>query len=111
MRKWFLILFALIAVAASAVSGLRETSAQKAPATPAKPSPTATIPEEDQVIKIETEAVNVLFTAQDKNRRLLTGLTAEDVKILENGQPQEIVAFSRQIDLPLHDRALPAAHP
>jgi VWFA-related protein len=100
MRKWFLILFALTAVTASAVSGLRETSAQKA-AIPGKPTPTPTIAEEDQVIKIETEAVNVLFTAQDKNRRLLTGLKAEDVRILENGQPQEIVGFSRQIDLPL----------
>jgi VWFA-related protein len=100
MRKWFLILFALSAVATSAITASRETSAQQTPAK-AKPTPTPTISEEDQVIKVETEAVNVLFTAQDKNRRLLTGLKAEDVKILENGQPQEIVAFSRQVDLPL----------
>jgi VWFA-related protein len=100
MRKWFLVLFALSAVAASAVTGLRETNAQQTPAK-AKPTPTPTVSEEDQVIKVDTEAVNVLFTAQDKNRRLLTGLKAEDIKILENGQPQEIVAFSRQVDLPL----------
>ena len=47
------------------------------------------------VIKIDTEVVNVLFTAQDKNRRLLTDLKQEDVKLLEDGQPQEIVAFSQ----------------
>jgi VWFA-related protein len=52
-------------------------------------------------VKVETDAVNVLFTAQDKNRRLLTDLKQSDVRIFENGQPQEITAFSRQIDLPL----------
>jgi hypothetical protein len=65
-------------------------------------NPTPTPPsEEDEVIKVETEAVNVLFTAQDKDRRLLLTLKPEDIKILENGQPQEISAFSKQIDLPL----------
>jgi VWFA-related protein len=65
--------------------------------------PTATPPvsDEDQVYKVDTEAVNVLFTAQDRNRRLLTNLKAEDVRIYENGQPQQVTAFSRQIDLPL----------
>ena len=50
---------------------------------------------------IDTEVVNVLFTAQDKNRRLLTDLKQADLKIYEDGQPQEIFSFSRQVDLPL----------
>jgi Ca-activated chloride channel homolog len=69
------------------------------------PSPTTTpTPEaenDDEPIKIDTEVVNVLFTAQDKNRRLLTELKKEDVKLVEDGQQQEIVAFGRQVDLPL----------
>lgn len=70
------------------------------------PSPTATpggepIEEEDEPIKIETELVNVLFTAQDSNRRLLTDLKKEDVRILEDGRQQEIFTFARQTDLPL----------
>jgi Ca-activated chloride channel homolog len=66
-------------------------------------SPTATPPpkEDDEVIKVDTDVVNVLFTAQDRNRRLLTSLKQEDVKILEDGKPQEITTFSRQVDLPL----------
>ncbi len=68
--------------------------------TTVKPSPTAT-PEEEEVLKIDTEVVNILFTAQDKNRRLMTDLKKEDVRILENGQAQEIVYFGRQVDLPL----------
>ena len=67
----------------------------------ATPTPTPVIEEVEGIIKVDTEAVNVLFTAQDKDRRLLLSLKPEDVRILENGQPQEISAFSKQIDLPL----------
>ena len=66
----------------------------------ASPSPTPPN-EDDEVIKIDTEVVNVLFTAQDRNRRLLTDLKQTDVRLMEDGKPQEIVAFSRQVDLPL----------
>ncbi|MCA1590751.1 MAG: VWA domain-containing protein [Acidobacteria bacterium] len=55
----------------------------------------------DEEIKIETESVNVLFTAQDRNRRLLINLKREDIKVLENGREQQIATFTRQIDLPL----------
>ena len=88
--------------------GLNYTNAQQLPTnkSSASPSPTVSptpeeILEDDEVIKVDTEAVNVLFTAQDKNRRLLTDLKQADVRILEDGQPQEIVEFTRQVDLPL----------
>jgi VWFA-related protein len=71
------------------------------PPTTSVPTPTPTPNPDDEIIKIDTEVVNVLFTAQDRNKRLLTNLKQEDVKILEDGKPQEITAFSRQIDLPL----------
>lgn len=76
--------------------------AQQAPQT-TSPAPTATPPieEEEEVVKVETESVNVLFTAQDRNRKLLLNLKPEDIRVLENGQPQTIVSFTRQIDLPL----------
>jgi len=72
-----------------------QTSAQAAP------TPTPTPDPDDEVIKIESDVVNVLFTAQDKNRRLLTDLKDADVALFEDGKKQDIVAFSRQIDLPL----------
>lgn len=67
------------------------------------PPPPLVAPEEDDddIIRIDTEIVNVLFTAQDTKRRLLTDLKEEDVRILEDGQPQEVTAFYRQVDLPL----------
>src|SRR5688572_9694432 len=75
--------------------GAQEKSAAKPVAKPTPPD------EEDEVFKVETESVSVLFTAQDKMRKLLTNLKQEDIKILENGQVQEVSAFSRQVDLPL----------
>lgn len=77
-----------------------QTANPAASATPT-PSPTPFEEEDDEVIKVDTEAVNVLFTAQDKNRRLLTDLKQSDIKILEDGQPQQIISFARQVDLPL----------
>ncbi|CAN5375663.1 hypothetical protein BH20ACI2_BH20ACI2_25560 [soil metagenome] len=65
------------------------------------PTPTPPVMDEDEVIKIDSEVVNVLFTAQDRNRRLLTSMRQEDIRVIENGQAQEVVAFSRQVDLPL----------
>lgn len=75
---------------------------QKSSASPTPPPrPTPDVVEEEEPINIDTEVVNVLFTAQDKNRRLLTNLKETDVKILENGQVQEISYFARQVDLPM----------
>ncbi len=104
-------ILALLSAAFSLVwlIGTTSADAQKTPPNPqtrtATPAPTVTPSptpiDDDEVIKVDSDVVNVLFTAQDKNRRLLTALAQGDVKLLENGQPQEIVAFSRQIDLPL----------
>jgi Ca-activated chloride channel family protein len=73
---------------------------QVPPKTTVTPTPPET-EEDNEVLKIDTEVVNVLFTAQDKNRRLMTDLRKEDIKLIEDGQAQEIVAFGRQVDLPL----------
>lgn len=78
--------------------------AQQMPPNPpisAAPTPPPTPDPDDEIIKIDTEVVNVLFTAQDRGRRLLTSLKQEDIKLFEDGKEQEISAFSRQIDLPL----------
>lgn len=99
--------FAFLAAALlfACLSGLSVADAQQTPPNPPakEPRPQSTPPpsEDDEVIKVDTDIVNVLFTAQDRNKRLLTGLKQEDVKIFEDGKPQEITAFSRQIDLPL----------
>ncbi len=91
------------AVSAMWLLGFSIADAQQMPPSPVSkvPSPTVTPTPDDEVIKVDTEVVNVLFTAQDHNRRLLTDLKQGDVRLLEDGKPQDVVAFSRQVDLPL----------
>ena len=56
---------------------------------------------QDDVLRVETDLVTTLFTALDSDRRFVTSLRAEDVRILENGQQQEISLFERETDRPL----------
>lgn len=103
-RSKFFLITAVLLFAGAALVGFDGASAQQQmPPSPQSkaPSPAVTPPEDDEVIKIDTEVVNVLFTAQDNNRRLLINLKKEDVRIIEDGAVQEIVDFSRQVDLPL----------
>jgi Ca-activated chloride channel homolog len=44
---------------------------------------------------------NVLLSATDKNRRFVTTLTAADVRLLEDGAPQQITYFQQQTETPL----------
>ena len=103
-RTGYLVIVAAVFSAGSLVVSY-SAGAQKMPPNPAAvnatPTPTPPIVDEEEVIKIDSEVVNVLFTAQDRNRRLLTTLRQEDIKVVENGQVQELTAFARQVDLPL----------
>jgi|KBSSwiStaDraftv2_1062776.scaffolds.fasta_scaffold172479_2 VWFA-related protein len=98
-------IFALLVLFALALSGFVGggvvDAQQTQPKPAAAPTPPEPIEEEDKVEKVDTESVNVLFTAQDRNRKLILTLKPEDIRILENGQVQPVSAFSRQIDLPL----------
>src|ERR1044071_2577122 len=72
----------------------------------ASPSPTPRKREElpqdsDEVVKVETNLTNIFFTAADKNKRFISDLKAEDIRVLEDGEPQEIFTFQTNIDLPL----------
>ena len=57
--------------------------------------------DQDDVIRTETDVTNLPFTAMDKQRRFITTLTAEDVKVFEDGVPQELFTFQRETDRPL----------
>ncbi len=65
------------------------------------PSPDEVILDEDDVVRVDTDLTNVLFTAIDRNRRFVTTLGQADVRVLEDGVPQEIFSFQRQTDRPL----------
>jgi Ca-activated chloride channel family protein len=84
-----------------------EQTPQTAPTV--QPTPEPTPPEkdaetvgDDEVLRVETDLTNVLFTAFDKKtKRFVTTLRQQDIRILEDGVPQEIFTFQQQTDIPL----------
>ena len=84
----------------------RRVTDSEAPVPSPTPTPTATPRDEltqdsDEVVRVETNLTSIFFTAADSNRRFINNLTKEDVRILEDGQPQEIFTFQQNLDLPL----------
>src|SRR2546428_927394 len=76
-----------------------EDAPQHAP-TPPKKEDEITLSSDD-VLKVETNLANVLFTASDKQKRFISTLKREDVRVLEDGVPQQVFTFQPNSDLPL----------
>ena len=57
--------------------------------------------QQDEVVRVDTNLTNIFFTAADKQKRFITTLKREDIRVLEDGVPQEIFTFQQNIDLPL----------
>ncbi|MCL4524787.1 MAG: VWA domain-containing protein [Acidobacteria bacterium] len=54
-----------------------------------------------ETIRVGVNLVNLYVTVRDKNKRILPDLTEEDFQIFEDGQPQKIDSFAREVNLPL----------
>lgn len=54
-----------------------------------------------QVLKVQTNVVNVYAVVKDKKGGLISGLNGSDFELTENGTPQTIRYFSRLEDAPL----------
>src|ERR1700694_1147190 len=68
----------------------------------ASPTPPVTKEEEsDEVVRVETNLTNIFFTAAYSNKRFVSNLRKEDIRVLEDGQPQEVFTFQQSTDLPL----------
>jgi Ca-activated chloride channel family protein len=77
-----------------------EAFAQGTPSQRPTPSPTVSpsppkISEEDEVVKVETELVNLNVRVVDRNNRPIAGLRQGEFKIFEDGVPQRIEFFSQ----------------
>ena len=68
--------------------------------TPPKKDDEVTLSGED-VVRVETNLTNIFFTASDKQKRFVSTLKREDIRVFEDGVPQEIFTFQQNIDLPL----------
>ena len=101
-----LLVSVLLCAGVASSSMFAKTENSPSAAQQATPSPTPRTREElpqdsDEVIKVETNLTNIFFTAADKNKRFISNLKAEDIRVLEDGKPQEIFTFQQNIDLPL----------
>ncbi|HEY5885011.1 MAG TPA: VWA domain-containing protein [Pyrinomonadaceae bacterium] len=57
--------------------------------------------QDPDIIRVDTSLTNLLFTATDKQKRFITTLREQDVRLLEDGVPQTITTFQRETDRPL----------
>lgn len=101
-RITFVALAAMVAclITLSGVSAQQDKNKQPPPKQQEKKQDPKKV-DEEQIIKLGTQLVNVLFSVQDKQNRYLNDLKQEDVEVIENGQPQQIFTFKREFDLPL----------
>ena len=101
----FLLVFLLLCAGLASRSLFAKNEFTQGATPSASPSPTPhreEVPQDsDEVVKFDTNLTNIFFTAADKNKRFINTLTAEDIRVLEDGQPQEIFTFQQNIDLPL----------
>lgn len=59
-------------------------------------APTPTPPENDdsEVVRIDTNLIQIDATVTDKNGVAITNLNADDFEVLQDGKPQKIISFS-----------------
>ena len=82
---------------ANAPTASETTPPQAATKEAAKPAPV----DDDEVVRVNTDLTNILLTAIDRERRFVTSLRREDLRLTENGAPQEISIFQRETEMPL----------
>ena len=104
LSKKTLALVMLLALGASVLCA-GGAGAQQQPQSQPQQRPTPQRPDEaiddDDVERVETDLTNVLFTAVDKGKRFVTTLRQEDIRVLEDGAPQQVFTFQRETDRPL----------
>ena len=98
----------VLALVWTAMPGLAQEAAPKeaqpattAPTPPGPASSQGTTPASPEKIGVRVEVVNVPVTVLDKRGRPVIDLNREDFQILENGVPQAIRYFSREMRQPL----------
>jgi len=56
----------------------------------------------DEAVRLNTDLVNVLFTAVDRNNRVISDIRQDEIVILEDGRPQQVFTFKRETTLPIN---------
>ena len=105
MKKFSILLLMAVGVSAGLLGHFGSFSAAAAGATPTPtpqpptlgkptPSPTPSFDDPNEIIKVDTELVNVTVRVVDRNGHPITGLHQDDFRVTEDGNPQQIDFFS-----------------
>ncbi|MCA1620040.1 MAG: VWA domain-containing protein [Acidobacteria bacterium] len=104
-HKRFVLVLALALACAVPFAGAGASARRQTAPPPQRPAPPPQRPDvpldDEDVERVETDLTNVLFTAVDKNKRFVTALKQEDIRVLEDGVPQQVFTFQRETDRPL----------
>src|SRR5688500_19743753 len=57
--------------------------------------------EAEEVLRVDVDLVNLVFSARDKKGALIADLTKDDLSVFEDGKQQTIKNFTRETSLPL----------
>ena len=71
------------------------------PTTAPSPAPAYVPQPGEEMERVETNLVNILFNAEDRERHFVTTLKADDIRVFEDNAPQQVANFERETDLPL----------
>ncbi len=71
------------------------------PSTTPTPQPTGANVGDEDVERVDVDLASILLTAIDKERRFVTTLRQEDLRVTEDGVAQNLSVFQRETDLPL----------
>ncbi|MDT7688257.1 MAG: hypothetical protein QOJ70_2902 [Acidobacteriota bacterium] len=107
-QKRFAVVLGLALIASVLCAGAGASARQQAGSSPHAAAQQRPAPQkqdeaidDDDVERVETDLTNVLFTAVDKNKRFVTALKQDDIRVLEDGVPQQVFTFQRETDRPL----------
>lgn len=56
---------------------------------------------QERIFRVNTNLVNLTFSARGSTGKLVDNLTKDDVEVFEDAVPQKVSFFSRSVDLPL----------
>lgn len=59
------------------------------------------LPQSQETLKVQTTLVNVFVTVRDKHNGIVSDLVEKDFTIYEDGQPQKVAFYSKEVNMPI----------
>ncbi|MDT5061634.1 MAG: hypothetical protein QOH63_2093 [Acidobacteriota bacterium] len=94
MKLTFFLLLSFLAFGLPGSTCVTVVSAQTTPSSKSQDSAN----QDEDVIRIDTDLTNLLFTATNKQNRFITTLQEQDIRVLEDGVPQKLSTFEHETD-------------